>query len=117
MGGQLTSLKRVIMVESVENRTKKQIFQQAKEASNKLVLLNHPNTKRTLNELDRKEAEYLLWENNKIDKLVYKVLGDGGWNNFKPYKFSNKEIHQLANETKTLNLFLNSVEQSKSQQE
>ena len=93
----------------IERDTKKQIFKKAKEASDNLVFWNHPNQKRKLNPLDQQELEYLLWRDNKLDELIYKRLGDDGWNRFKPSKLNDTDIDCMVSETKKLNLFLNSL--------
>lgn len=94
---------------NLENRTKKQIFNEAKRASDNLVFWNHPNKKEKLNQLDQQELEYLLWRDNKLDQLIYKRLGDDGWNKFKANKLKDDDIDKMVSETKKLNLFLNSL--------
>lgn len=96
-------------MENLENRTKKQIFKEAKKASDNLVFWNHPTKKNKLNPLDQQELEYLLWRDNKLDGLIYKRLGDDGWNRFRASKFRGEDTNKMVSETKKLNLFLNSL--------
>jgi len=96
-------------MESIETKTKKAIFKEAKRTSDDLVFLNQPQNKKRLSPLDQQEAEYLLWKDNKIDRLIYRTLGDNGWNRFKASKFNHETINELAEETKRLRLFLNSL--------
>lgn len=96
-------------IKEAKEKLKKQIFEQAKEASDKLVFWNHPNQKRHLSPLDQIEAEHKLWKENKLDALIYRKLGSDGWNNYKSKKLNDQDTDQLIEETRQLNLFLNSL--------
>ena len=93
----------------MEKQQKKIIFEEAKKASDNLVFWNHPNIKKRLSELDKAELEYKLWKDNKLDAFIYRKLGSDGWNNYKPFKLSDQDCNFLVQETKQLQLFLNSL--------
>lgn len=93
----------------MDKKQKKEIFENAKKASSQLIFWNLPEKKRNLNEVDKKELEYRLWKNNTLDSLIFKKLGDDGWNNYKEKKLSDTDFKTLDEQTQELNILFTSL--------